>query len=30
MRDKNYFEITKIGHQKNKVTVEDKSLGLVF
>ena len=30
MRDKKYFEITQIGPQKNKVTVEDKALGLVF
>ena len=25
-----YFEITKVSRQKNKVTVEDKALGLVF
>jgi len=27
---KQHFEITQIGPKKNKVTVEDKALGLVF
>ena len=30
MRDQNHFEITQIGPEKNKVTVEDKAIGLVF